>query len=101
MRTMRAKMIVGMVQVHEMRVNAQGGYDPAGEPVKTMETLTMHAVAKNGYDKDGLDEDNDYAKWSPGASLTINVANPALWGKFKHGDKFYVDFTPADAPVPA
>jgi hypothetical protein len=33
---------------------------------------------------------------SPGANLTIHIANPALWGKFKHGDKFYVDFTPAE-----
>jgi len=29
------------------------------------------------------------------ASLTINIANPALFGKFKVGDKFYVDFTAA------
>jgi hypothetical protein len=33
---------------------------------------------------------------SPGANLTIHIANPALWGKFKHGDKFYVDFTAAE-----
>ena len=95
MKTMRAKMAVSMVQVHEARTNAEGRYDPAAEPVKTMETLTMHAVAKNGYDKDGLDEDNTFAKWSPGATLSISIANPELWGKFKHGDKFYVDFTPA------
>lgn len=93
--TMRAKLQVGFVQIHESRVNAEGRYDPTAEPTKTMETLQMHAVAKNGYDSTGNDEDNTYAKWSPGASLSINIANPALWGKFAVGDKFYVDFTPA------
>lgn len=95
MTTMRAKMHVSFVQIHESRINAEGRYDPAAEPVKTMETLTMNAVAKNGYDTTGLDEDNTFAKWSPGAKLDINIANPALWGQFKVGDKFYVDFTPA------
>jgi hypothetical protein len=40
-------------------------------------------------------EDNTYAKFSPGANLSINIANQALWGRFKVGDRFYVDFTPA------
>lgn len=84
--TMRAKMQVGMVQEHMYGENG----------AKSQETLTMHAVAKNGYDETGNDEDNTFAKWSPGASLSINIANPDLFGKFKHGDKFYVDFTPAE-----
>lgn len=85
MSTMRAKMQVGMVQEH---CYGEGG-------VKTQETLTMHAVAASKYAEDGSDEDNTYAKFSPGAHLSINIANPALFGKFKHGDRFYVDFTPA------
>lgn len=93
--TMRAKFQVGFVQVHASRINAAGSYDPSAEPVKTMETLQMHAVAAKSYPADGSDEDNTYAKWSPGANLSINIANPALWDKFKVGDKFYVDFTPA------
>ena len=97
MTTMRAKMQVGFVQVHEQRINAEGRYDPAAEPTKTMETLTMHAVCAPKYDATGLDEDNTYAKYSPGAQLSINIANPALWGQFKVGDKYYVDFTPAQA----
>ena len=60
------------------------------------DTVTFTAVAKkDGYTDDGLDEDNTFAMYSPGATLVISIANPALWGKFKHGDKFYVDFTPA------
>ena len=85
MTTMRAKLQVSNVQEHF--------YGP--EKAKSGESLRMHAVCKNQYDATGLDEDNTFAKMSPGANLVIQIANPALWGKFKHGDKFYVDFTPA------
>lgn len=85
MALMRAKLQVGMVQEHF------NGVDKA----KTQETLTMHAVAASKYPADGSDDDNTYAKWSPGATLSMNIANPELWSKFKVGDKFYVDFTPA------
>jgi hypothetical protein len=94
-RVMRAKLQVGMVQENFQRVDAQGNWDANAEPKKYGETLAMHAVAAKSYPADGSDEDNNYAKWSPGAALSINIANPALWGKFKHGDKFYVDFTKA------
>ncbi|MFM0060028.1 hypothetical protein PQR64_30795 [Paraburkholderia phytofirmans] len=88
MTTMRAKLQVGFVQ-------EQFNWAPEGEPrQKSMEVLTMHAVAKStAYPADGSDEDNTFAKWSPGANLSINIANPDLWGKFKVGDKYYVDFT--------
>ena len=46
--------------------------------------------------RDGLDEDNTFAKFSPSVDLGITIANPALWGKFAVGDKFYLDFTPAE-----
>ncbi len=95
MTTMRAKFQVGFVHVSTSRINADGHYDPSAEPTKTGETLKFHAVAASNYPADGSDEDNTYAKWSPGADLSINIANPDLWDKFKIGDKFYVDFTPA------
>ena len=85
MSNMRAKMQVGFVQAHF--------HGP--ENAKSGETLTMHAVAASKYPEDGSDEDNSYAKFSPGANLTINIANPALFGGFKIGEKYYVDFTPA------
>lgn len=85
MTTMRAKLQVGHIVVHR---------DKDGNT--TQETLNMHAVAASKYPEDGSDEDNTFARFSPGASLSINIANPALFGKFKHGAKFYVDFTPAD-----
>lgn len=85
MTTMRAKFQVSMVQEHF--------YGEAG--AKSQETVTFHAVAASKYPEDGSDENNTYAKFSPGANCSINIANPALFGKFAHGDCFYVDFTPA------
>ena len=81
-----------MVQEHFYGENGEDG-----KPVKSGETLTMHAVCRtNGYEETGgMDEDNTFAKYTPGANLTISIANPALWGQFKFGDKFYVDFTEA------
>lgn len=62
------------------------------------EKLSFVAVSKSGsYPADGSDEDNTYAKFSPSASCEILVMNPALHGQFKPGQKFYVDFTPAEA----
>lgn len=76
---MRAKMAVGAVI-----------------PGNGYEVLHFNAVAKSGgYPEDGADENNSFAKWSPSAHLQIHVANPDLFGKFKPGDTFYVDFTPA------
>ena len=83
---MRAKFQVGFVQEHF--------YGP--DKSKSQETLTMHAVCRTGgYDETGLDEDNTYAKFSPGGNLSINIANPELFGQFKVGQKFYLDFTEA------
>ena len=63
----------------------------------TVEVLKMRAVPKSSaYPEDGSDEDNTYAKFSPSASLEITLANPALIGKFKAGEKYYVDFTPTE-----
>ncbi|MFZ5530291.1 MAG: hypothetical protein ACOY4U_04475 [Pseudomonadota bacterium] len=87
MAKMRAKMQVGFIQEHF------SGKDGA----KWQETLTMHAVAASKYPTDGSDEDNTYAKFSPGAHLSINIANPELFGQFKVGEKYYVDFSQAES----
>lgn len=64
--------------------------------VQGSEKLKMRAVCKAaGYPADGSDENNTYAKFSPSASFEIQVNNPDLHGKFKPGQKFYVDFTEA------
>ena len=78
MADMRAKMMI-------THVESFGGVS---------ERLRFVAVAKDGlYPSDGSDEDNTYAKFSPSGELSLTVANPALLGKFKTGDKFYLDFT--------
>jgi hypothetical protein len=80
MTTMRAKFQLASVEVF-----------PGGN-----EKLKFLAVGRSSaYPADGSDEDNTYAKYSPSASCEIYITNPALNGKFKPGDKFYVDFTPA------
>ena len=59
------------------------------------ETLNFVAVSKSeGYPSDGSDENNTYAMWTPMASLTMTVTNPALVGVYTEGQQFYVDFTP-------
>lgn len=78
--TMRAKFQVAKVERH-----------PSADIVH------FHAVCKpSGYPADGSDEDNTYAKFSPAAKCEITIANPNLIGKLNPGEKFYVDFTPAD-----
>lgn len=79
MTTMRAKMTLKTVTRHEHS-----------------EVLEFTAVAKSGaYPADGSDEDNTYAKFSPSADLKLCCTNPALMGRFSPGEKYYVDFTPA------
>ena len=63
-------------------------------PNGNVETLNMCAVAKSElYPDDGSDENNTYAKFTPSASLSMDIANPDLVGTFKADQVFYVDFT--------
>lgn len=81
-RKMRAKMQVGAI------IPTSNG----------QEVLHLNCVAKSGgYPADGSDEDNSFARWSPSGHLQLQLANPDLVGTFEVGQKFYVDFTPADA----
>lgn len=83
---MRAKMQVTSVEEFK-----------AADGEVTSERLKFSAVSKSeAYPADGLDEDNTYAKFSPSADLTITVDNPALFGHFKVGEKYYVDFEQAE-----
>lgn len=81
MATMRAKMKVHNVIPH----------GPSSE------TLQLSAVCPaSGYPADGSDENNTFAKWTPNASLSIQITNPELVGKFPVGQSYYVDFTLAE-----
>lgn len=80
MSTMRAKFVVENVEKSE-----------------TGERVYFRAVGKSSaYPEDGSDEDNSFAKFTPSAELSIFIANPALFGQFEPGQKFYADFSPAD-----
>lgn len=60
------------------------------------EQFSFHGVCASNYPEDGSDEDNTFARFSPAIALNMNVANPALFGKFKQGQKFYIDFIPVE-----
>lgn len=55
------------------------------------EQLKFMAVSAK-FGPNGESEDNTYARYTPSAELKMTVTNPELLGKFKPGQKFYVDF---------
>ena len=60
------------------------------------ESLSMSAVCgKAPFGSQGESEDNTYARYTPNGSISLSITNPALVGKFRVGQKFYVDFTEA------
>lgn len=84
MTKMRAKMYISKIEQYQ-----------------SQEVLKFNCVAKSGgYPDDGSDEDNTFAKFSPSGELSLTVANPALIGQFKVGQKYYLDFTEADVETP-
>ncbi|MDE1914757.1 MAG: hypothetical protein KGJ57_17340 [Sphingomonadales bacterium] len=85
MTSMRAKLQCSYVFPHR---------DADGKTLS--EQVSFHAVCKSNYADSELDEDNTYARMSPSANFQITIANPALFGKFEPGQKFYVDFHPVE-----
>jgi len=41
-------------------------------------------------------EDNSFSQATPSATFTLSITNPSVRGKFKPGQKYYVDFTETD-----
>ena len=83
---MRAKLLVVSVTP----------YAPPNGDVQN-EKVTFTAVCGPSFDAAGLSEDNTFAKWTPSADMSITITNPALFGAHVVGEKYYVDFTKADA----
>jgi hypothetical protein len=81
---MRAKLqVIGVTQ------------QKSGETVMS-ENLSLSAVCgKAPFGENGESEDNTYARYTPMATLTMQISNPNLFGKIKEGQKFYLDFTEA------
>lgn len=57
------------------------------------ENVTLTAVCGK-YDEKGDSEDNTFARYTPSATLQMNISNPAINGQIKPGQTFYVDLTP-------
>lgn len=80
MSSMRAKM-----QVQEVKPYATN-----------CEELKLTCVCgKAPFGASGESEDNSFARWTPGGQCSLVINNPDLLGKFKVGQKFYLDFTEA------
>lgn len=60
------------------------------------ETLEFSAVTDKPFNPHGESDDNTFARWTPTGNLKMTVTNPALFGKFERGQKYYLHFTPAD-----
>ena len=54
--------------------------------------VKLHAV----YTGDKNSEDNTFAEATPTANIDITINNPTARGLMKPGQKFYVDFSPAE-----
>ena len=61
-----------------------------GEPYQ--QELALSAVYSN---KEGS-ANAQWSKWTPSASLTMNVSNTAAFNKLKPGEFVYVDLIPTD-----
>lgn len=71
--------------------------EKVGESEYASERLKFSAVGRSdNYPADGSDENNTFSKFTPSATCEMYVANPALHGQFEVGQKYYVDFTPAE-----
>jgi hypothetical protein len=70
-----------------------------------LQSITEHAWSSGSrglkfgacYDQ-SIPEDQRFAKATPSAQLEMQVDNPAALDRFKLGDYYYVDFTPAEKP---
>ena len=84
-------MSEGAVLRLKMNVNSvKTVHGNEGEPYQ--QELALSAVYSN---KEGS-ANAQWSKWTPSASLTMTVSNPAAFGKVLPGQFVYVDITPTD-----
>jgi hypothetical protein len=77
---MRAKMRVSSVSKH-------------GDPPTSISLSASAVTGDKPYGPSGESEDNTFARYTPFASLSMTINNPALLDAVKEGDTFYLDFT--------
>jgi hypothetical protein len=100
MENMRAKFVVNAVKKYGEIIST---FDPVKGVVvdnvkayPSQETLVMSPVCPKNFGPNGEDEDNDFHRYSPSGSLELTITNPHLLGRFKPGQKYYIDFTLVD-----
>ena len=89
---MRAKFYVTKISKYGNFIQTEVG---TKEEI-SQETLTMSPVCPSKFGPNGEHEDNDFHRWSPSGSFELTITNPALFGKFAIGDKYYLDFTKSE-----
>lgn len=47
----------------------------------------------------GSPENDSFYKWTPGGCIALQTINESAADQFVPGKDYYVDFTPADAPL--
>lgn len=60
----------------------------ASDSSDTQDSIRLEAVI------DGSEENKQFSKWTPSASLDIVISNPDARGKFEVGKEYYVNITP-------
>lgn len=66
----------------------------------TVETVQFACVSDKPFGPEGESEDSSFARFSPCGQLSITINNRNLVGKFRLGQKFYLDFTESpDSPA--
>ena len=100
--TVRAKFKCVRIESSEQSLakkDATGAYvkDDAGRHVyetAEMRTLCFAPVYGNG---DPNHENTKFWNASPSGEVKLGTVNPEAWKKFKLGEEYYLDFTPAPA----
>ena len=63
-----------------------------------VESVTLHTfgeiIKMNAVCYDGTEENASFSKYTPTGSYEMTVTNEALFGHFKPGEDYYLDFTP-------
>ena len=84
---MRAKFQLGAVT---QTIGADGN-------VQNVQISGFPVTSNAPFGPNGESEDNTYARYSPSGELKLTITNPELFGQFKPGQKFYLNFTEAEA----
>lgn len=86
-----SSQIKAKVSVYSVEDQTSGG----DAPEKYAETVRMMPVTSDS------EENKTFSDATPSGSIMLAITNKAAWGFFVEGKKYYVDFTPADAPAEA